>query len=156
MIATEIIHYGMVVPPRSTPRPEDASSAGQTASSGARILIVEDDYLIGMIIEETLLEAGHEILGLVTTGEAAVRQGPLLKPDLVLMDIRLAGPMSGIEAALKLREMGIPSLFTSAHSDPGIRAQGEAAQPAGWLPKPFSSSDMVSAVDAALAGLKRH
>jgi CheY-like chemotaxis protein len=50
----------------------------------------------------------------------------------VLMDIRLAGEMDGIEAALALRAQGIGSIFASANSDAGTLARGEAAQPLGW------------------------
>jgi CheY-like chemotaxis protein len=69
------------------------------------------------------------------------------------MDIRLGGEMDGIETALALRERGIGSLFASANSDPGTIARGEAAEPLGWLRKPFSDHALTGAVEQALAGL---
>jgi two-component system, response regulator PdtaR len=152
----EIVHYGMAVPPHRPPSQPGLGSFEHTAGSTARILIVEDDFLVGISIEETLLEAGHDVVGLVATGEEAVEKGVLLRPDLVLMDIRLAGEMTGIEAAVQLRREGVPSLFASAHSDPGIKEAGVEAEPLGWLHKPFSSSALTAAVDLALARLKRH
>jgi CheY-like chemotaxis protein len=152
----EIVRYGMTLAPGRKSPQEDPQSSAFTTGSKARILIVEDEYLVGMIIEDTLLEAGHEVLALVRTGEEAVKEGTKLRPDLVLMDIRLAGKMTGIEAAIELRAAGIPSVFASAHTDPGMRLSGEEAKPLGWLAKPFTSSGLSSAVDAALAHLTQH
>lgn len=153
---SEIVRYGMTVAPRRKAPLAGPQPRAFTTASKARILIVEDDYLVGMTIEETLLDEGHEVLALVTTGEEAVEVGTKLRPELVLMDIRLAGKMTGIEAAIELRAAGIPSLFASAHSDPGTRLSGEEAKPLGWLAKPFTSSGLISAVDTALAHLRQH
>lgn len=155
-MTAEIVRHGMSLPPRHQAQRPDASAFERTEGDKARILVAEDDYLVGLTIEDALLDAGHQILGIVTTGEEAVEKGVLLRPDLVLMDIRLAGKMTGIEAAVALRREGIPSIFASAHSDPGTKAAGEEAKPLGWLPKPFTPSGLTSAVDSALAGLKRH
>ncbi|MET1755773.1 response regulator [Novosphingobium sp. RD2P27] len=152
MIAATV-HYGMTVPPSGQAPEAGPQSFAITTASKARILIVEDDYLVGMAIEETLLQAGHDVIALVTTGEEAVEKGTKLRPDLALMDIRLGGKMTGIEAAIALRAAGIPSLFASAHSDPGTRSSGEEAEPLGWLAKPFTFAGLRSAVDTALASL---
>ncbi len=152
----EIIHYGMTIPHGSGTQAERDPSRDSIAGGKARILIVEDEFLVAMTIEETLLQAGHEIVGLVTTGEEAVQAGASLRPDLVMMDIRLAGQMTGIEAAVELSAKGIPSLFATSHSDQGTRTSGEAANPVGWLAKPFSESEVVSAVENALARLRQH
>lgn len=156
MIFNEIIHYGMTSPPGAKTQDGSGLSRGSGVGAKARILIVEDEFLVAMTMEETLLEAGHEVVGLVATGEEAVQAGVSLRPDLVLMDIRLAGPMTGIEAAVTLSAKGIPSLFATSHSDQGTRASGEQANPAGWLAKPFSDSEVLAAVENALARLRRH
>lgn len=104
--------------------------------------------------EMALTEAGFEVIGVVDSGEAALLQARETPPDLVLMDIRLAGKIDGIEAALALRAQGIASIFASANSDPGTLTRGEAAQPLGWLRKPFSDHELVSAVEAALGKLQ--
>ena len=150
----EIVRYGMTVPPPGGNPSDLPRSSAAAEGNRARILVVEDDYLVGLTIEETLLEAGHEVLALVATGEEAVEEGVRLRPDLVLMDIRLAGPMCGIEAAVKLRAEGIPSLFASAHTDPGTKSSGEQADPVGWLAKPFTPSGLNAAVELALANLR--
>lgn len=154
MIFNEIVHYGMTIPPFTNTRSGYDPSRGPKEGGRARILIVEDEFLVAMTIEDTLLDAGHEIVGLVATGEEAVQAGVSLRPDLVLMDIRLAGQMTGIEAAVLLRAKGIPCLFATSHSDKGTCASGENANPVGWLIKPFSDAEVVAAVDIALARLK--
>lgn len=154
MISNDIIYHGMTAPPGTRTQDKSASYPGAMAGGRARILIVEDEFLVAMTIEEILLEAGHEIVGLVATGEEAVQAGASLRPDLVLMDIRLVGQMTGIEAALELNAKGIPSLFATSHADQGTRASGEQANPVGWLAKPFSEAEVVSAVEDALARLK--
>lgn len=152
----EFVRYGMTVPPRRSAPGHAIPSYEFTDDSKARILVVEDDFLIGLTIEETLREAGHQVLSVVATGEDALEKGVKLRPDMVLMDIRLAGEMTGIEAAIALRAQGIPSLFASAHSDPNTRVSGDKANPLGWLAKPFTPSDLRSAVETALAYLKQH
>jgi CheY-like chemotaxis protein len=135
----------------------EAGPTGLTPSKAkARILVVEDDYFVGLLIEEALEDAGHEVLAVVTSGEEAVSTAAETRPDLALMDIRLAGNMSGVEAAMELTELGIVSLFATAHSDPATRAAGDLAKPAGWLTKPFLPSEVVWAVERALATLKGH
>lgn len=153
MIDSNPVQYTMTRPPSRDAAGTKGEGVPSIGKGKARIVIVEDDFLVGMTSEDTLLEAGYEVLDWVSTGEEAVERALALRPDLVLMDIRLAGAMTGIEAALALHAHGIPSLFASAHSDAAIRASGEAAQPAGWLTKPFTPAELTRAVAAALAGL---
>jgi CheY-like chemotaxis protein len=71
------------------------------------------------------------------------------------MDIRLAGRLDGIDAAREIHErLGIRSLFVTAHSDPGTRERGEAANPVGWASKPFSQHQLTASVAAALKTLR--
>jgi len=156
MTSNSTVLYGMVEPPGQPIRLAYTREHDSTEALTGKILIVEDDYFVGMTMEQALVDAGHEVLAVVNTGEEAVLESTRLRPDLVLMDIRLAGQMSGIEAALALRAEGITSLFASAHSDVATRSAGEKAQPAGWVTKPFSNADIVSAVAAALSQIRGH
>lgn len=119
-----------------------------------RILIVEDDYLVALSNEMALTEAGFEVIGVVDSGEAALTQVGEARPDLVLMDIRLAGDLDGIETAIALCAQGFRSVFASANSDPGTVNRGETAQPLGWLRKPFSDHVLIAVIEAALAKIK--
>ena len=119
----------------------------------SRLFVVEDEYFIALVIEETMINSGHEVIGVFACGEDAVAAADSMTPDLVLMDIRLAGVMSGIEAAIELKRRGIPCVFASAHSDAATRNLALRAQPLGWITKPFAQGELVSAVTAALHGI---
>lgn len=121
---------------------------------GPRILVVEDDYFVATDIEGGLRAAGMQVLGPVPTAEEALALARQERPDLVLMDIRLAGVKDGIEAALEIyRELGIRCIFASAHVEPPYRQRAAAAEPLGWVQKPYTISTVVSAVKQALPAL---
>src|SRR4051812_3045933 len=91
---------------------EDSGSADRSIQAEAPILVVEDDYLVALQVEAALTEAGFALAGTAASGEAAIAMATSLRPALVLMDIRLAGKMDGVDAALALfREHGIRCIF---------------------------------------------
>jgi two-component system, response regulator PdtaR len=151
MMEEHLLHLAPKNPERMLPPLQQGQRSRSEPANPAKILVVEDDYFVSLTIEEALEDAGYEVLGTTTTGEDAVRMGTQLRPDLVLMDIRLAGEMSGIDAALALRRMGIVSIFASAHSDASTRSAGDEAKPAAWLTKPFSGAELITAVAEAVA-----
>lgn len=138
----------------TTPPGADADSASAPAPfaslNRARILVVEDNYFVALNIESALLDAGFDVLGVVDSGEEALESVAAAKPDLVLMDIRLAGALDGIDTAIAMHALDIPSLFASAHCDAGMQARGADAEPRGWLVKPFTDAQLLEAVRAAL------
>jgi two-component system, response regulator PdtaR len=116
-----------------------------------RILIVEDDYLVALQFENALTEAGYDVVDIASTAEEAVQLIPDHKPELVLMDVRLAGPRDGIQAAAEILDrFGIRSIFVSAFSDPSTRARADVANPIAWLAKPVADRKLVTTVSAAL------
>lgn len=115
------------------------------------ILLVEDDFLVGMEMEAGLEAAGYEVAGIAATAEEAVDLAASRRPALVVMDIRLASERDGIDAALEIfRTLGIRSLFASAHVDSQVRARAEAARPLGWVAKPYRVETLLAAVGQAL------
>ena len=77
-----------------------------------KILVVEDENLIAMEIQDRLKALGYNVPAVVPSGEEAVNLTSQIKPDLVLMDIRLNGSMDGIEAAKQIRKhLDIPIVF---------------------------------------------
>ena len=121
------------------------------AAPAACILLVEDDFLVGMEVETGLEEAGYEVAGVASTAEEAVALAEARRPALVVMDIRLAGHRDGVDAALEIfATLGIRSLFASAHVDAGVRARAEAARPLGWVAKPYRVETLLAAVARAL------
>jgi len=132
-------------PPR-LPRREGADAE----RGGIGVLIVEDDFLIGMQSEIALAEAGFEVVGIATTAEEALELARQHRPALAVMDIRLAGYRDGIDAAGELfRELGIRCLFATAHDDQRTRARAEPFGPLGWLAKPYTMASLVAAVQKA-------
>jgi CheY-like chemotaxis protein len=116
-----------------------------------KILVVEDEYLVALELEHHLQQAGFTVVGIASSAEEALEFATSEKPDLAVMDIRLAGPQDGINAAIHLRsQLGIPSIFATAHADEATRKRGEAAQPLGWLEKPFSGSALIALVKKAI------
>jgi len=119
-----------------------------------RILIVEDDYLVALQFENALTEAGYDVVDIASTAEEAVQIVPDYRPELVLMDVRLAGPRDGIQAAAEILDrFGIRSIFVSAFSDPATRARADRANPIAWLPKPVADRKLLNTVDSALRGI---
>jgi DNA-binding NarL/FixJ family response regulator len=116
-----------------------------------RILIVEDDYFVALELEHRLLAAGYEIVGIAATAEEALEKARSGSPDLAVMDIRLAGPRDGIEAATELVGLGIPSIFATAHADAETRRRAEQARPLGWLQKPYAPESVIALIEQALA-----
>ena len=116
-----------------------------------RILIVEDEFLIAAECEWILADAGHEVVGIAADEQQAISLAERARPDLVLMDIRLARGGDGINAAKSIRaRCGIRSLFVSAHGERETRDRGKAADPAGWLVKPYTAGMLLNAIDAAV------
>ena len=106
----------------------DASS--QRTLKSRKVLIVEDDHLVAMDVEAALLDAGYEITGIASSAEQAIKLAATEKPDLVVMDIRLAGQRDGVDAALELfHGSGIRSLFATAHQDITMRRRAKSARP---------------------------
>lgn len=120
---------------------------GSDSNAPKRILIVEDEFLIALTAEEALLAEGFDVVGVAATFEQAMDIAEREHPDLVLMDIRLASARDGVDAAIEIRRrFGLASLFTSANQDPENVARAQAAEPAGWLPKPYAIESLVAAV----------
>lgn len=138
-----------LVPPQGEENPDARVRAGQ------RLLIVEDEYFVALTMEQALTDAGYDVIAIVTRGEEAIATALKERPDLVLMDIRLAGDMDGYQAAAELRQLGFRSVFASAHADERSRAQGQAADPLGWLAKPFTREGLVTVVAEALSRIEQ-
>jgi DNA-binding response OmpR family regulator len=157
--ASDLSPPGMPLPdmPREV-RSQDGSGTGAAVSPPrGRVLIVEDEYFVALDAEDALSSAGFAVVGVAATAEEAVEMAAAEGPDIVLMDIRLAGPRDGIDAAAEIRaRLGILSLFATAHSDPATRARGDrAASPLGWLTKPYTHHEVAAAVAAAIARARR-
>ncbi len=117
-----------------------------------KILIVEDQPFIALDIEQLLTILGYEVLNIVSTGEAALKITDNLMPDLILMDIRLAGQLNGIEAAKLIKQKHhLPIIFLTGHSDNDLLEQAKQVNPAGYLLKPFNDKQLYSTIEIAFS-----
>lgn len=115
------------------------------------IYIVEDEALIAMEISDRLSHLGYRIVGRAARGEKALEEIPNVRPDLVLMDISLAGQFTGIETATRLKPLlDVPVVFLTAFSDADTLEQALGAEPFGYLVKPFEERELHATIQAAL------
>jgi two-component system, response regulator PdtaR len=116
----------------------------------AKILLVEDDPLIASCIHANLIEAGFVVVGTVSSGMEALSLAASTKISLALVDIRLTGPLDGIELACLLRDRhSVPAIFLSGLSDADTYERARAATPLGFLQKPFRPSEVFNAIQMA-------
>jgi PAS domain S-box-containing protein len=117
----------------------------------ARILVVEDERIVARDLADTLGGLGYAVVGLAATGEQAISLYGTHRPDVVLMDIRLAGPMDGIEAATRIRaQHDVPVIYLTAHSDHDTLLRAKRSGPQGYLVKPFRSAELRCAIEIAI------
>lgn len=122
--------------------------------SDTRILVVEDEALVAMEIEERLIKFGYDVVGTIPRGEDAVDGVQSLRPDLVLMDIKLAGEMDGIRAAEYIRRRyDLPVVYLTAHSDKTTLTKALDSVPLGYVVKPFTGIELHTTIETAL---KKH
>jgi CheY-like chemotaxis protein len=116
-----------------------------------RILIVEDECVTALHLRQQLNRLGYEVGGSVTSGEEAVRVAEELRPDLVIMDVKLAGVMDGVEASRRIQEkVGAPVVYMTAYPDIFLRAPAGMQQPRICISKPFSAGDLRDVIEIAL------
>jgi two-component system, response regulator PdtaR len=102
-----------------------------------RILLVEDDYIISMLLEKQIRRMGYEVAGKVESGEQAIEYTREEKPDLILMDIEIKGEIDGIETVKRIREFStVPVVYLTGNANEKTRKQAESTNPEGFLIKP--------------------
>lgn len=109
----------------------------------ARILIVEDEAIIAQDIRDTLTKLGYDVVGVTDEGQVALRLATELRPDLVLMDVRLKGPVDGLEAG-RLIQQSVGSMVTYLTANPDASRMTHSVQ------KPFSQASLARGIESAL------
>ncbi|MCC7205760.1 MAG: response regulator [Anaerolineae bacterium] len=128
-----------------------ANAAAERASAAVvsrRVLLVEDEGVVALDLTFTLRQMGHVVAAHAASGAEAVQYASDVRPDLVLMDIRLNGPMDGIEAAQRIRAQHgeLPVVFLTAFGDEGTRRRAQAIGCAAFLSKPISIHGLRDAI----------
>ncbi|HEY2981641.1 MAG TPA: response regulator, partial [Anaerolineales bacterium] len=108
-----------------------------------QVLVVEDESVVALDICRRLIDMDYGVAAMVSTGEEAIDRAASTGPDLVLMDVKLAGTMSGTEAAEEIqRRFNIPVIYLTAHSDSRTLLQARNTEPYGYCLKPFDETEV--------------
>jgi response regulator NasT len=119
--------------------------------TNTKVLIAEDEAIIRLDLKEMLEEEGYDVVGEAADGEAALRLATERDPDLVIMDIKMPG-MDGLSAAERMTHGdGCAVLILTAFSQKDLVKRAAEAGAMGYLVKPFQKSDLLPAIDVALA-----
>jgi DNA-binding response OmpR family regulator len=117
-----------------------------------KILVVEDETLVGLELKEDLERLGYCVPDVIESGEAVVQAVATYRPDLVLMDVRLRGSLDGIEAAFQAKaEFDTPIIYLTAYSDAETLRRAARTGPDAFLLKPFDERELAANVKIALA-----
>ena len=121
-----------------------------TGTDSIRILIVENEGLVGCDMAASLGRLGYFVAGICASGEEAIERFEELRPDLVLLDVHLAGQLDGIATATQLQQRGsVAILYVTGCADLETVARARETRPQGYLLKPFSQDELRLAVEVA-------
>ncbi len=121
-----------------------------------KVLVVEDDVIIGRLIQEYLEAAGHQVIGIEFSGDRALDAISNRRPDLVLLDINIEGSRDGIDVAEVIQEHHqIPFLFLTALSDMATIERAKRSHPCGYIVKPFKESDLLTSIAIGMYNYSR-
>jgi PAS domain S-box-containing protein len=116
-----------------------------------RILVVEDQAIVARDIASRLTRLGYEPAGRTDRAEEAITMAVELRPDLIMMDVSLAGEMDGIAAARHIRRHHpVPVVFLTAHTDDTTMRNAMETEPFGYIIKPFQDRELRSAIELGI------
>jgi PAS domain S-box-containing protein len=115
------------------------------------ILIVEDEAITALDVQNNLRSFGFDVIGIVSTGEAAIEKAESSRPDIILMDIVLSGKMDGIAASMAIKErFDIPVIYMTGNADIMTVNRARETAPYGYIVKPINRQNLYSTIDTAL------
>ncbi|MBI4780884.1 MAG: response regulator [Oscillatoriophycideae cyanobacterium NC_groundwater_1537_Pr4_S-0.65um_50_18] len=123
----------------------------QDSTHPIQVLIVEDERIVARDIKACLEGLGYAVAGMATSGEEAIAKARDLRPDIVLMDIRLEGKMDGVEAAQQIwNNLQIPVIYATGYSDTATVDRATDSELFGYILKPIKERDLYIAIKNAL------
>ncbi len=119
--------------------------------SKKKIFVVEDESIVSLEIQNRLKVLGYEVAGHAASGDEAITKITQVKPDLVLMDIRIKGDIDGIETASRIKKiLDIPIIFLTAYADETTLQRAKITDPFGYIIKPFEERELSINIEIAL------
>src|SRR5579883_293670 len=129
----------------------DMSPVPSTVAGMTQVLVVEDEYIIAANLQENLESLGYRVADIATEATEAIEKASILRPDIVLMDIRLRGGTDGVKAAEQIwNRLQIPVIFITGHSDRTTLERAKSTFPFGYLLKPIKDRELYVAIETAL------
>lgn len=117
-----------------------------------KILVVEDEMIIGAKISMQLTSLGYEVTALLPKGEEALIHIQENKPDIILLDINLKGELDGIQTALQMQQLSnIPVIYLTANADEATFNRAKTTRPAAFISKPFKQLDLQRAIELTIS-----
>jgi PAS domain S-box-containing protein len=127
------------------------SKVDPARAAPAAILIVEDEQIVALELRDRLTRMGHSVVGIVASGEDAIALARTIRPDLVLMDIKLQGVIDGIDAATAIRaEVDAAIVYLTAFADRETLERAKVTQPYGYILKPFQERELQVIIEVSL------
>jgi len=117
----------------------------------ATILVVEDEGIVAMDLQHRLINMGYSVPTVAASGQDALKKAAEVRPDLVVMDIRLRGDMDGIEVAEQIRDLlDVPPVYLTAYTDEDTLRRAKITEPFGYIVKPYDERTLRSTIEMAL------
>lgn len=117
-----------------------------------KVLIVEDDMIISMVLERMILKLGHQVIKKVITGQGAIDSAFELEPDLILMDIQLKDDIDGISAMQRIREKSdVQVIYITGNSDQYNQSRAKKTNYVEYLVKPIQMTHLKKSIAKAFS-----
>jgi two-component system, response regulator PdtaR len=118
----------------------------------SKIVLVEDEFIIAMVLEKQLQKFGYDLAAKVTNGKDAIEAIKVHQPDLIIMDIKIDGDMDGIDAMNEIRKFSdVPVIFMSGNSDSGTRERAAETKPVDYMVKPIPIQELNNSIIKGLS-----
>ncbi|NWF87897.1 MAG: response regulator [Ignavibacteriaceae bacterium] len=115
------------------------------------VLIVEDENIIAKDLSRIMKKFGYEVADIVVSGEEVITKAIQLRPDLIIMDVKLSGKMSGIEAADEIKKIiDIPIIYLTAYADAESIQKAKLTEPFAYIVKPFDEKVLHTSIEIAV------
>ncbi|MBE9205698.1 response regulator [Nostoc sp. LEGE 06077] len=131
-------------------------SSDTKKNNTVQVLVVEDEYILAINLQESLESLGYTVVDITDTAEGAIAKAIVLRPTLILMDIRLRGEIDGIQAAEQIwNDLQIPIIYVTGHSDQSTVERATLTFPFGYILKPIREQELYVAIQTALNRYER-
>ena len=116
-----------------------------------KVLIVEDEYIIAKDLSRIIKKFGYEVADIVISGEEVITRTIELEPSLILMDIKLSGKLSGVQAAAEIKKfIDIPIIYITAYADSEMINEAKLTEPFAYIVKPFDEKSLHTSIELAV------